>query len=109
MKKDNGTLAWEIRDYVEVTRKPYDTDDVYSKTQLSDIPDNIQEVLKQLPVLEREDYFEFDNQGFFGMVLDGDQQIYLMKDEDRIFFIDTQGYEYARYIGEIIGGIELLK
>jgi hypothetical protein len=106
---ENCELTWKIRDYVDTDRKPYDVDDISCKTQLSDIPENIQEILKQLPLLEIDDYFDFNNQGFFANVLDGDQQIYLLKDEYRIFFVDTQGYRYARYVGEIIGGIELLK
>jgi hypothetical protein len=105
----NAELTWDIREYVEVDRKPFDTDDISSKTQLSDIPEDVQEILKQLPILEIEEYFDFNNQGFFANVLDGDQQIYLLKDENRIFFVDTQGYRYARYVGEIEGGIELLK
>ena len=105
----NAELTWDIREYVEVNRKPFDTDDISSKTQLSDIPQDVQEILKQLPLLEIEEYFDFNNQGFFADVLDGDQQIYLLKDENRIFFVDTQGYRYVRYVGEIEGGIELLK
>jgi hypothetical protein len=106
---ENAELTWKIREYVEVNYKIHSPDEISSKTPLSSIPSNVQEILKQLPVLEMDDYFDFEHQGFFADVLDGDQQIYLLQDEDRVFFVDTQGYSYARYIGEIEGGIELLK
>jgi hypothetical protein len=106
---ENAELTWKIREYVDVTRKPYNIEDIYTKTPLSTIPSNVQEILKQLPVLEMDDYFDFEHQGFFEDSLNGDQQIYLLQDEDRVFFVDTQGYSYARYVGEIEGGTELLK
>jgi hypothetical protein len=106
---DNTELTWTIREYVRVNRKPYDMDEVDMKTQLTDIPMHVQEILKKLTVLD-ESGFDFDNEGFYGDVLDENEQIYLLKTNDnRVFFIDTQGYTYARYVGEIIGGIELLK
>jgi hypothetical protein len=30
--------------------------------------------------------------------LDGDQQFYLVTDKEKIFLVDTQGYDYARYV-----------
>ena len=35
--------------------------------------------------------------------LDGDQQFYLFESEGRTFLVDTQGYNYPRYIIELVG------
>ena len=35
--------------------------------------------------------------------LDGNQQFYLFESENRTFLVDTQGYNYPRYIIELVG------
>lgn len=98
----NSEIAWAIRDYVRVDRKPFNVDEITSTTHVDEIPINVFELMSKLPIVDG-NKFDFDNEGFFQHdVVEGDQQCYIMEINDRTFFIDTQGYDYARYIGEII-------
>ena len=95
MKEEFNT----IRDYVMVDRKPFDTEDLVTNDYNS-LPKETKQLLKELPVLEYKP--DFTEQGFFEYFLDGKVQFYLLKFDGRTFFIDTQGYGYARYVGEIL-------
>lgn len=99
---ENHELTWEIRNYVDVNRKPFNLKEITTKTKLTSLPSKVRTALDTLPVIDGDELFEFENEGFFADVLDGNQQIYLMKLNGRTFFIDTQGYSYARYVGEIV-------
>jgi hypothetical protein len=99
---ENYDIAWVIRDYVDVYRKPFDVDDIKAQTHIDDIPVEIFALFGKLPIVDGEELFEFKTEGFFKRALDGKQQCYIMEIGDRTFFIDTQGYDYARYVGEII-------
>jgi hypothetical protein len=93
----NSELAFVIREFVRVDRKPSSLNNL-SQTIEDKLPENIKTYLNNLQVLEVDEYFNTFDDNF-----DGDQQIYLLKHEDgRKFFVDTQGYTYARYIGELI-------
>lgn len=35
--------------------------------------------------------------------LDGEQQFYLFRSEGKVFLVDTQGYNYPRYIVQLVG------
>lgn len=91
----------EIRNYVMVDRKPYDTEGLVTNNYDS-LPEDIKQMLNELRVVEYKPDFSVEGKGFFEGFLDGDVQFYLVKFDGRTFFVDTQGYEYARYVGEII-------
>jgi hypothetical protein len=93
----NTQIANILRGEIEVERKPSSLDDL-PQTVEDKLPPNIKDLLNQLPVIEINDDF-----GTFEDNFDGNQQIYLLKHEDgRKFFVDTQGYTYARYTGELV-------
>ena len=93
----NSELAFVIREFVRVDRKPSSLNNL-SQTIEDKLPENIKTYLNNLQVLEVDEYFNTFEDNF-----DGNQQLYLLKHKDgRKFFIDTQGYTYARYIGELI-------
>jgi hypothetical protein len=99
---ENHEIAWAIRDHVRVDRKPFDADEISSRTHVDEIPIEVFELMSKLPIIDGNE-FDFDNEGFFQRgVVNGEQQCYIMEINDRTFFIDTQGYGYARYVGEII-------
>jgi len=99
----NADIAWKLRDVIGVDKKPFDPNEIRSKTRSVDIPTEEFKLLSTLPIINGEELFDFENgNGFFNDVLDGDQQCYVMEYKDRVFFIDTQGFNYARYVGEII-------
>lgn len=89
----------QIRDYVIVDRKPHNTDDL-SVNEYKTLPNHIKQMLDELPVVHHKP--NFDKEGFFEYFLDGKVQFYLVKFDGRTFFVDTQGYDYARYVGEIV-------
>jgi hypothetical protein len=93
----NTQIANRLRDKIEVDKKPLSLNDL-PETVESKLPPNIKDLLNQLPVMEIDDDFNT-----FEDCFDGNQQIYLLRHEDgRKFFVDTQGYTYARYIGELV-------
>ena len=53
--------------------------------------ESVRGIVSNLPIVEFENSFS----DFF---LDGDQQFYLVTYKERIFLVDTQGYDYARYV-----------
>ena len=92
-----------IREYVTVDRKPFSPEEVKQLTKYESLPEHIKEEIEGLMKINGEEYFNFEEggEGFFAELLDGDIQFYLMEWRGRRFFIDTQGYRYARYVGEI--------
>lgn len=83
------------------TRKAFDLSKTYS-TKYESLPDDVKEVINQLPISDG--YKKMSNQGFFAYELDGKQQFYILELEDDTFALcDTQGYDYARYVTELIG------
>ncbi len=93
----NTQIANILRGAIEVERKPLSLNNL-PKTVEDRLTPNIKDLLNQLPVMEVGDYFDT-----FEDCFDGNQQIYLLKHKDgRKFFVDTQGYTYARYIGELV-------
>jgi hypothetical protein len=100
----NSDLTWIIREHVSVDRKPFSPDDLTEKTEIDLLPSIVWGMMQHLPKIDGNNYFDFSEEGhgFFAEVLDGDVQIYLMEWNGRLFFIDTQGYKYARYVGELV-------
>ena len=104
----NAETAWQIREYVDTSHKPVRLLDVNTTTPYSVIPEAVRQQLTSLPVIDYNRLYFGHPEGFFRDILDGKQQIYLMRAGTRVFFVDTQGHSYARYIGEITGGTALL-
>ena len=69
------------------------------KTDFESLPDAIKEAIHSFPVIHidsREDLMNVDT-------LEGLQQFYLVENELGAFLIDNQGYNYPRYITELVG------
>ena len=82
--------------YEKLTRLPYERkpdhpNEIRSSINFSELHESIREIVARLPIVE------FKN-SFFDGILDGDQQFYLMTYKEKVFLVDTQGYNYARYV-----------
>ena len=82
-KLTSRTIAYE--------RKPNHPDDIRSSINFNELHESVREIVSNLPIVE------FPN-SFFDYFLDGDQQFYLVTYKEKIFLVDTQGYDYARYV-----------
>ena len=76
---------------LDYERKPAYPEDIRSAIDFNDLHESIREIVTNLPVVE------FKN-SFYNGILDGDQQFYLMTCDGQIYLVDTQGYDYARYV-----------
>lgn len=91
------------------TRKPWNELDVECDLDLNwYLDEKIKETILNLPKVNISSWFEVDDntpdsnyEGFFTYGLDGEQQFYLLECGDELYFCDTQGYEYARYVTRI--------
>jgi hypothetical protein len=72
-------------------RKPDHPDEIRSSINFNELHESIRKIVSNLPIVE------FPN-SFFDYFLDGDQQFYLVTYKEKIFLVDTQGYDYARYV-----------
>ena len=72
-------------------RKPDHPRDIQSSINFNELHESVREIVSNLPIVE------FPN-SFFDYFLDGDQQFYLVTYKEKIFLVDTQGYDYARYV-----------
>ena len=75
------------------TRKPNSFSEARS-TSFPELADELKDAILSFPKIyldPREDLMGVDT-------LDGNQQFYLIENEDGIFLVDTQGYNYPRYI-----------
>jgi hypothetical protein len=72
-------------------RKPSHPDEIRSSINFNELHESIREIVSNLPIVE------FPN-SFFDYFLDGEQQFYLVTYKEKIFLVDTQGYNYARYV-----------
>ena len=82
--------------YEKLTRLPYERkpdhpDEIRSSINFSELHESIREIVARLPVVE------FPN-SFFDYFLSGEQQFYLVTYKEKVFLVDTQGYNYARYV-----------
>lgn len=67
-------------------------------TSFPDLSEDLKDAIHSFPKIyidPREDLMGVDT-------LDGNQQFYVVDNENGIFLIDTQGYNYPRYITELI-------
>ena len=77
--------------HLNYDRKPAYPEEISSSINFNELHESIRKIVSNLPVVE------FPN-SFFDYFLDGDQQFYLVTYKEKIFLIDTQGYDYARYV-----------
>ena len=82
-KLTSSTIAYE--------RKPDHPDEIRSSIDFNELHESVREIVAKLPIVE------FSN-SFFDHTLNGDQQFYLMTYKEKVFLIDTQGFNYARYV-----------
>ena len=69
-----------------------------TQTNFESLPDEVKEAINSFPqsyVDLREDLMDIDS-------LDGKQQFYLFTNENGFYLVDTQGYNYPRYITELV-------
>ena len=93
-KRFSDTLTDE--QYNKLTRLDYDRkpaypDEISSSINFNELHESIRGIVASLPIVE------FPG-SFFDYFLDGDQQFYLVTDKEKVFLVDTQGYDYARYV-----------
>ena len=82
--------------YEKLTRLPYERkpdypDEIRSSINFGELDESIREIVARLPVVE------FPG-SFFDYFLSGEQQFYLVTYKGKVFLVDTQGYDYARYV-----------
>ena len=93
---------------IRMARKPFDAEDTTS-TDFFNLPQNIKDALVDLPEVPVDDSI-FGNginenaMGFFGqMGIDSEKhQFYILSTDNQVFFVYNQGYDYARYVTELI-------
>jgi hypothetical protein len=92
-------LYWE---FVELgfSGKPLGIEEVHTHIDYDLLSTELQKLIDDLPVVTIDESWDH---GFFSDKLDGTQQFYIAIDKETksIFIIDTQGYEYARYVSFI--------
>lgn len=79
------------------TRKPNRFGEA-TQTNFESLPAEVKEAINSFPqsyVDPREDLMDIDS-------LDGNQQFYLFTNENGFYLVDTQGYNYPRYITELV-------
>jgi hypothetical protein len=80
------------------TRKPYSNRNVKTVIDYHSLEKDVKEIINKLPVVPFQ-------KSFFEENLDGDaHRFYIMINEEfgTIYFVDTQGYNYARYVSELV-------
>ena len=76
---------------INYERKPDQPHEVRASMNFNELHESVREIVAKLPIVEFKD-------SFFDGILDGDQQFYLMTYKERVYLVDTQGYNYARYV-----------
>ena len=80
---------------IEYTRKPYNEEDVYTSQDFMDLPDDIRTAIFNMKKIIVKDDEELS---LFKSRLDGDTQFYVLYIHQVPYLVDTQGYNYARYL-----------
>jgi len=104
----------EIRNWVYVDRKENRPEDCVVN-KLKDIPQRIKDMLKSLPTIDTSLLVEYDEDGeehpinidnfsLFDDYFDR-EQFWILKHKGKNYFVDTQGYSYARYCGGLEGDL----
>jgi hypothetical protein len=76
---------------LDYERKPAWPEEIRSAINFNELHESVREIVTNLPVVEFKG-------SFYNGILDGDQQFYLMTCDGQIYLVDTQGYDYARYV-----------
>ena len=86
---------------LKLTRKPFRGEDVFTSVDYNELSSVAKTEINKLPIVVIDEKFHPD--GFFSDVLDGKQQFYILISDDmeETYFVDTQGYKYARYVSFI--------
>ena len=86
---------------LKLTRKPFRGEDVFTSVDYNELSSDAKTEINKLPIVTIDEKFHPD--GFFSDVLDGKQQFYILISDDmeETYFVDTQGYKYARYVSFI--------
>jgi len=86
---------------LKLTRKPFRGEDVYTSVDYNELSSDAKTEINKLPIVTIDEKFHPD--GFFSDVLNGNQQFYILISDDmeETYFVDTQGYKYARYVSFI--------
>ena len=77
-------------------RKPNSFFEAYSTFFLA-MDEDVQNAIKTFPVI-----YVDPREDLMGVTLDGAQQFYVIENEEGAYLVDTQGYDYPRYIIELI-------
>ena len=77
-------------------RKPNSFFEAYSTFFLA-MDEDVQNAIKTFPVI-----YVDPREDLMGVTLDGVQQFYVIENEEGAYLVDTQGYDYPRYIIELI-------
>ena len=92
-----STQVYEKLVSLDYTRKPNSFEEA-TQTNFNSLSAEIKEAINFFPqsyVDLREDLMDIDS-------LDGKQQFYLFTNENGFYLVDTQGYNYPRYITELV-------
>lgn len=92
-----STQVYEKLVSLDYARKPNDFIEA-TQTNFESLPDEVKEAINSFPqsyVDPREDLMDIDT-------LEGDQQFYLFTNENGFYLVDTQGYNYPRYITQLV-------
>jgi len=107
--KPNKAPIYFTFNSIQGNRKPNNPDDVTFKVGVEEMSDEFKKQLKKLPIIELPyDYFSYGS--FFDDFrqypnIKKENQYFLIKWNRNTYFVDTQGYEYARYVTKIIGDL----
>ena len=94
-----------LMDKVPYVRKPGDLEEVNTVLDFTKLPDDVKTaILNMKKIVVRDD----EDLSFFKSRLDGDIQFYILFIKGEPYLVDTQGYDYARYIVRIVGAGEEL-
>ena len=77
-------------------RKPNSFFEAYSTFFLA-MDEDVQNAIKTFPVI-----YVDPREDLMGVTLDGVQQFYVIENENGAYLVDTQGYDYPRYIIELV-------
>ena len=87
-------IAWKIIEQMEYTRKPTSIDEVSASFDATG-EDETLELISYFPAIKAKDLNELDGK------LSGIIQYYVLYVDDVPYLIDTQGYDYAKYVTRI--------
>jgi len=100
-----------IREEVKVGRKCYDLKDEYlPKTDIESLSPEVLETLKAIPTRVNANFLAEGGNLFESFLTEQHNLLFVNLGEknQRVFYVDTQGYDYTRYTGELVGDLSIL-